>query len=271
MLTPDPAALDKLIDETLSSAKYKDICPDLVRAIGVQELSRRRTFKEAVKSTRNKLHQVSGAYLPGRQQYTHWYADLRQVPQQGEQAAIRDRCRYIMQNHASTRERLPILDTFYTTLLADLAPIHSMLDIACGLNPLAIPWMPLAQNATYYAYDIHQPLIDFLQQSMVLLGVEGYACTRDVLQDCPTHEVDVALLLKAIPCLEQVDKLASKRLLQQIRARVLLVSFPVHSLGGRSKGMSAYYTAHFQEMVRETDWQVHSYEFATELVFVVKK
>ncbi|HEY7414196.1 MAG TPA: hypothetical protein VH593_03320 [Ktedonobacteraceae bacterium] len=271
MLTPDPAALDKLIDETLTSAKYRDICPELVRSIGAQELFRRRTFKEAVKGTRNKLHQISGAYLVGRQQYTHWYADLQQAVQLGEQTAIRDRCRYIMQNHASTRERLPVLDAFYTTLLADFAPIHSMLDIACGLNPLAIPWMPLAKHATYYAYDIHQSLIDFLQQSMTLLGVEGHACTRDVLQDCPAHEVDVALLLKAIPCLEQVDKQASKRLLQAIRARVLLVSFPVHSLGGSSKGMSAYYAAHFHEMIRETGWQVHSYKFATEQVFVVVK
>lgn len=263
--------LDQLVSETLTGAKYRDVCPDLVRSIGAQELSRRRSFKEAVKSTRNKLHQVSGAYQPGRQQYARWYVDLQQATQQADQAAIRDSCRSIMSNHASTRERLPLLDTFYTTLLADFAPIHSVLDIACGLNPLAIPWMPLAGNARYYAYDIHQQLTDFLQQSMALLGIEGHACTCDILQDCPAHKVDVALILKAIPCLEQIDKQAGKRLLQAIRASVLLVSFPVHSLGGRGKGMSAHYTAHFHEMVRESGWQMRSYEFATELVFVVKK
>jgi 16S rRNA (guanine(1405)-N(7))-methyltransferase len=261
--------LDQLVAETLAGAKYRDVCPDLVRTIGARELARRRSFKEAVKSTRNKLHQVSGAYLPGRQQYARWYADLRQATQQADQAVIRDRCRSIMSHHTSTRERLPLLDIFYTTLLADLAPIHSVLDIACGLNPLAIPWMPLVEGARYYAYDIHQHLIDFLQQSMTLLGVKGHASMCDILQDCPTHEVDVALLLKALPCLEQVDKQAGKRLLQTIRARALLVSFPVHSLGGRGKGMSAHYAAHFHELVREIGWQVRFYEFATELVFVV--
>lgn len=266
------AGLERLVDETLASAKYRDICPDLVRSIGSQELARRRSFKEAVKSTRNKLHQVSGAYMVNHQQYAHWHSELQQAVSQGQPSAIRAICRQIMHNHASTRERLPLLDTFYTTLLADLPPIHSILDIACGLNPLAIPWMPLAAAASYYAYDIRQHLVDFLQLSITLLGLAGHAESRDIIQDCPEHEVDVALVLKTLPCLEQVEKQAGKQLLQRINARRLLVSFPVHSLGGRSgKGMITYYTAHFYEMIQDTGWRAQPYEFATELVFVVDK
>lgn len=271
MLKSDDEALDKLVNAVLSSTKYKDICADLVRSIGSQELTKRRSSKEALKATKNKLHQVGGAYLDGREDYTTWLSELAATAHLNDQAELRRTCRNIMAHHASTRERLPILDQFYSTILADIAPIHSVLDIACGLNPLAIPWLPLAENATYYACDIFAPLVDFLNRYLQLLPMRGYIQNRDVIQSCPTREVDVAFVLKTIPCLEQVDKHAGYHLLRTINAHYLVVSFPIHTLGGRSKGMATYYKTHFRELVDDAPWDVRTFEFATELVFVVRK
>src|SRR5207249_948451 len=144
---------------------------------------------------------------------------------------IKHVCRAIMDHHASTRERLPILDQFYATIFAELPPINSVLDLACGLNPLAIPWMPLMPNARYYAYDIYQPEIDFLNIALGMLGVEGHYESRDITQSPPEQHAALALILKTIPCLEQLDKQAGAHLLQTIDARYLLISFPIHSLG----------------------------------------
>ena len=47
--------------------------------------------------------------------------------------------------HSSTRERLPILEQFYARALADIPPARVVLDLACGLNPLALAWMPLGE------------------------------------------------------------------------------------------------------------------------------
>src|SRR5260370_19148966 len=114
----DQAALDRLVSDVLSSAKYRDISPDLVKNIGAQELLKRRSFKEALKSTKNKLHQVSGAYLDGRESYRQWLHKLSVIVESGNSVALRQECQQIMSHHASTRERLPILDQFYSTLLA---------------------------------------------------------------------------------------------------------------------------------------------------------
>jgi 16S rRNA (guanine(1405)-N(7))-methyltransferase len=263
--------LDRLVDEVLASAKYRDICPDLVRHIGAQELSKRRNHKEALKSTKNKLHQVSGAYLDGQDHYPRWLNQFQQVVLSGDRTILQQLCLDIMSHHTSTRERLPIMEQFYTACMADLAPVQRVLDIACGLNPLAIPWMPLAANASYYAYDIHQPMLDFLAQCMGMLGVRGHAEAIDVVQNCPMQEVDVALVLKTLPCLEQMDKQAGYSLLHALKARYMIVSFPVHSLGGMNKGMLAYYDAHFRELISNEPWEVRRVELATELVFVVKK
>ncbi len=263
--------LDDLVTAVLTSANYKHVSPDLVRNIASQELMKRRNLKDALKATKNKLHQVGGAYLDGRDDYSQWLNELKRVVQVGNQNDTRQVCKKIMSHHASTRERLPILDQFYTSILADLTPVHSILDLACGLNPLTLPWIPLAAGGHYYAYDIYQHIIDFLQKWLLMIQTEGHAQVCDLTQSYPTHPVDVALVLKTIPCLEQVDKQAGSRLLRSINARHLVVSFPIHSLGGKSKGMAMYYEAHFQELVEGEKWNIKKIEFATELVFVVTK
>ena len=263
--------VDEIVEAVLSSANYKFVSPDLVRGVASQEVVKRRTFKEALKATKNKLHQVGGAYLDGRDEYSLWLSLLRNAVQTGDSQQLRAACMRIMSNHASTRERLPILDQFYTPLLADLGPIHSVLDLACGFNPLALPWFPLAEGGQYYAYDIYQDVMEFLDQWLLLSHVDGHADTWNLVQSCPTQQVDVALVLKTLPCLEQVDKLAGQRLLKAISAKHMLVSFPLQSLGGKSKGMAAYYEEHFLRLVAEETWGIRKVVFPTELVFVVTK
>ena len=173
--------------------------------------------------------------------------------------------------HASTRERLPILDQFYAGIFSYLPPIHSVLDVACGLHPLAIPWMPLGEDAEYYAYDIYHGMMNFLHACLAIINMQGRTHVCDVIQQCPNYKVDLAFVLKTIPCLEQVDKSSGSRLLHTINADHLVVSFPVHSLGGKRKGMVEHYETHFRELVANEKWEIKKLEFSSELVFVVRK
>ena len=176
-----------------------------------------------------------------------------------------------MQTHASSRERLPILDEFYRETLAEIAPVRSVLDVACGLNPLAIPFMPLAVGATYTACDIYTDLADFLDQAFPLLGVSGSALALDVTRTIPPEQVDLALIVKAIPCLEQVEKGVGARLLAGVNADHVLVSYPARSLGGASKGMRENYAAQFDDLAAGRGWTIRRFDFANELAFLVTK
>lgn len=267
------------MSDVLASSKYRDIHPDLIRSIGLQELQKRRNFKDALKATKNKLHQVGGAYFHGHGEsatnFSGWLAELQHALQAGDQTELQRVSTQIMLNHASTKERISILEQFYSSIFADLQPIHSILDLACGLNPLALPWMKVADDIEYYAYDIYGHTMDFLNQYMQLASIRGQAQAADVLQACPTQEADVALLLKALPCLEQVDKKAAHALLGSLNAHYIVVSYPVHSLGGRIKGMIAHYEAQFHELINSythqstRKWEIQRYSFETELVFVL--
>ncbi len=268
------AHLAELCAAVLVSTRYRTVCPELVEVVGKQELIKRRNVKEAIKATKNKLHQIGGAYLALErvEDATTALATLRAALATGDQDVIRATCRQLMSYHASTRERLPILDEFYPRIFAALGPVQSVLDLACGLNPLALPWMPLPPNSTYHAYDIYQHITDLLDGWLQSTGCTGHARACDILQACPTHEADVALLLKTLPCLEQLEKQCGQRLLTALRTRLLVVSFPVHSLGGRNKGMSDYYEEYFRALVEQTSWHIrHRLEFATELVFLLER
>ena len=263
--------IEQLIEAILASSKYKSIDKDLVTYIGMQELARRHNLKEAIKATKNKLHQIGAAYQVSSPHYSFWLNELKQASLVGNHQLFLDTCRRIMGHHSSTRERLPILEQFYSTILAELPPINSVIDIACGLHPLSIPWMPLSEHAQYYAYDIYQDMIDFLNEYMTLLPVQGYGKVCNVLHYCPAQKVDVAFILKAIPCLEQVDKSAGLRLLESINADHLVVSFPARSLGGKKKGMVTNYEASFYELIANKTWSIQRFEFPSELVFLITR
>ena len=49
----------------------------------------------------------------------------------------------------------------------------AILDLACGLNPLALPWIPLSPGGQYYACDIYADLAGFIRQFLSHLGVPG--------------------------------------------------------------------------------------------------
>ncbi len=264
------AALAQLTEGVLAGAKYRHVAPELVQLIGAQELAKRNNLKAAIKATKNKLHQITGAYWQGKPAYDEWLALLQAAADSPDGKLLQSTCRTLMAHHASTRERLPLLPVFYATLFAGLPPIRSVLDLACGLNPLTLPWMDLAAEARYYACDVNQEQIDFLQQTLPLLGVTGEAFLCDLLQTVPQQPVDVALLFKTIPCLEQVDRAIGPRLLTALNAKTIFVSFPAQSLGGHNKGMIDSYSAHFATLldaVGETQWSVEQFSFTTETVF----
>ncbi len=265
-MSEDDKALDSLAESIASTVKYKNVSPELVRSIGAQELAKGLPRKAAVKATKSKLHQVAGAYQSQRIDYEE---ALKLLQTAGSPEEWRESCREIMRLHASTRERLPILEKFYHTVLASISPPRRVLDIASGLNPLASSWMPLPDDVSYVAYDIYSDMMQFLQEYMQLAELDGRAAVRDVIHNPPQEPADLALLLKTLPCLEQVEKGASNRLLDTIQARYLLISYPVSSLGGRQKGMVATYDAQFEAMSVERSWTTQRFLFSSELAFLV--
>ena len=268
---------ESLAKQVVANPKYQAINPSLVLRLSQEAVDKGLVGKPAVKYVRNKLHQVAGAYFKQKINYPSAKASLTRLPEDRNSHQVKDYCQKWMGAHTSTGERLPILEDFFQTCLSAIAPINSVLDLACGLNPLAIPWMPLAHNVRYDACDIYLDMLDLIDSFFKHINLLGHTHPCDLVSSIPsntleeTQKAHVAFLLKSIPCLEQMDKSVAGRLLEDIPAEHILVSFPVHSLGGRPKGMKHYYWEHFQDIVTGNNWQVKEFIFTSELAFLVSK
>jgi 16S rRNA (guanine(1405)-N(7))-methyltransferase len=266
--------VEQIVANVQASQKYRNVCVDTIRRIAAEEWAKRRMAKRAVKvaikATKSRLHQAYGAYETSLN-YDQAYHALQAAYAEGTAEATQMVCHRLLAQHTSTRERLPILDRFYAEIFSHTGVPLSLLDLACGLNPLSLPWMGLSGEAAYSAYDIDAERIGFIQRYFDLAGLRGHAHLQDVINDLPAERADVALLLKSATCLERQRRGSILALLNGLKARHIVISFPVRSLGRREKGMLTHYTRTFAEMVEGRPWAVTRLDFHTELVYIVEK
>ncbi len=263
-----PEALAATITAIQQNKQYATIDANLVERIAREELAKRTNKKEVVKHARSRLRQAGTAYFKRQINYQRALEQLQTATALDTQKAA---CRDIMALHTSTAERLDILDDLFATLSQHLPPATSVLDIACGLNPLTIPWQSLEKDATYYAVDIFADMMQFLSKAIPLLGRTGQATAASVIPDVPISTVDVAYIFKAISCLEQLDPNAGELLLHGLNAKHIVATFPLQSLGGRKKGMLNTYQARMATLTHDQPWTVKEFIFNTELVYIIEK
>jgi 16S rRNA (guanine(1405)-N(7))-methyltransferase len=262
--------VEQIVANVRASLKYRGVCTRTIWRIAEEEWAKRGQLKRAIKATKTRLHQAYGAY-ESRVDYERAYRALDTAYTVATPEAIRTACHRLLSRHASTSERLSILDRVYAEIWERTGIPRSLLDVACGLNPLSLPWMGLSAGSQYHAYDIDADRVAFLNRYLVLAGMDARARVQDVICDPPAERADVALLFKASTCLEHQRKGSTLSLLNALDVSYVVVSFPVKSLGQREKGMREHYARTFREAISDRPWRVTHLAFATELVFIVDK
>lgn len=263
---PEPA-LERLVAEVLARPKYAGLLPAFVAWVGRRELGRARSHAQALQATRRRLHLAVGAYA-GR---PHWARVADRLEADAAQGDLRTACRRALACHASTRERLAGLERFARRALGEPGRVRSVLDLACGLQPLALPWMGFPPEVRYRACDVDRGLLGVVERFFRLAGTDGRAFACNLLEECPRDEADLGLLLKALPALEELGPGTTRRLLRELRVRCLLVSFPAASLGGRRRGLAAAHEARFLELVAGEPWRVEGVRLPDEAVFRLER
>ena len=257
----------EVVDRVLRSSRYRDVDPSLLARLAEEELPRARNTDDAVKRVKRRLHQAVGAFratMPPDALAAAWSGSL-------VAPTFRAACADALRAHASTRERLPHLDAFYAGIWALTGVPRRLLDLGCGLNPLTLPWMGLAADATYSALDVDRRPLATVEAFLALVGQPHSIQTRDVVEAPPTEEADVALMLKLTTTLDRQDPEAAARLIDALRVRHAMVSFPKQTLGGRGRGMERTYRERLQRLVAEVPRvsAVAEASVPNELVFVL--
>lgn len=263
------ADVEAVVTAVKESAKYGDTSEATIRELAQEAVRQHRKTKAAIKAVRARLHSIMAPYL-GDPDYEAAAAQLAAAFAAGDEAAIDTICLDCLSAHLSTRERLPILSDFYARIFAVTGKPRALLDIACGLNPLALRWMDLPRPFSFYAYDIHEPRIAFINHYFRLEGLAPLAQVQDVAMQPPRPAADVALFLKEMPRFERNYGGRGRPLLEAIRARYLVVSYPtVSTHGGRN--LTDRYREFMYQLIQGHNWPVTELLFTGELVFIVEK
>jgi 16S rRNA (guanine(1405)-N(7))-methyltransferase len=175
-----------------------------------------------------------------------------------------------MRSPASTRARLRFLDTLYRRIGEATGMPTTLLDVGCGLGPLALPWMGIGA-ATYVATDVDRRPLQTVDAFLEMVGQPHSVRAMDVVATIPDDRADVALLLKLAPTLDRQDPGAAVRLIRGLNVRHSVVSFPARSLGGRGKGMERTYRERLDRLIEESGRATATTEVSVsnELIFVL--
>jgi len=237
--------------------------PALVARLAAEELPKARNADDAVKRVKRRLHQAVGAFTSGARMATEpWPVE--------DPEALRAACLAAMRRHASTRERIAHLETFYSKIWQHTGVPRSILDLGCGLGPLALPWMGVG-DARYVATDVDEGAIGVVGSFLDAIGQPHRVETRDLVDGALDEEADVGLLLKLVTTLDRQHRDAASRLLQGLRTGHAVVSFAARSLGGRGGGRVRTYRERLERLATDSG-RVRAIEEASvpnELVFVL--
>ena len=266
-----PRVISELVDKIAGSRSYRKtgIPRRTIEDVLDREFIRFPKEAEALKSARAILHNIMAPYL-GDPDYTAESIKLEGIIASQDRAAIKNFCLEILARHDSTRERIPYLHEFYKTILEVAQRPHTILDLACGLNPFALPFMGLPEGVEYHAYDIHQPRVDLINSFFNSQNVQPLAETRDVLLDPPEIVSDAAFLFMEAHRMEKRRKGCSRELVKALNVKVTLISLPNRSLDGQ-RDLHQRMDALFGQISADSGGETGSRAFPGETLYWIRK
>ncbi len=257
---------NELLDKLLRSKNYRDVCPDTVRRVWSDCEKRYKRAKDVEKAAREALHGITGAFMtPQEARQLAW--DMQAWHVDKTDTGL-DR---MLSRHASTRERLPLsdMDALYGRIFAITGRLRSVLDLACGINPLYLG----ARGVDTVGVDISGAAVCAVNCFRDSYRMPVSAICADLLCPgaIPKEPFDAALLFKLLPLLERQESGGAARVLRAVNAPRLVVSFPTRTLGGRSVGMAANYARWMEAHLPEGMRILEHFETSNELFYIIEK
>ena len=248
--------MNELFEKLSASKKYRDVCPDTVRRILEECAQKYKKDKDIEKAVREKLHGITSAFMTEKE-----YKNALKLAEEGA-------LEQLLGCHASTRERLPLadMDAAYDRIFKAAGEPASILDLACGMNPIYLRRRLPGSRIVG---------VDISGQSMAVIEK---ACDAEIHHgdllcegSIPKERFDLALLFKILPLLDRQQAGSADRVLKEIDAKSIAVSFPTRTLGGRNVGMAENYGKWMEEHLPGNRRVKAKFETANELFYILEE
>ncbi len=240
---------DEIFAKLCANRKYGDVHPDAIRRAVEDARRRYRKPKDVEKAARERLHGITSAFN-----------GLRGADSVDDLEAL-------LALHASTRERLPLarMDSLYRRVFEITGAPESVLDLACGLNPL---YLLRRCGCRVTGVDLSRSCVELLSREPGFTGVWGDLLSEETI---PSGRFHIALLFKALPLLERQKAGSAMEIMRRIDAADLIVSFPTRTLGGRGVGMERGYSEWMESHIPANRAVAARFTDENELFYILKE
>ena len=250
-----------------ASKKYNRVCPETITRIVQNEIGKFKSEKDVVKSVKNKLHIITGAFA-GEECINRAFKLL-----ETSDANPADETIYkILALHASSAERTTFMGDMYKDIFVVTGAEGPILDIACGFNPFCIPLIPELTRNKYRATDINIKITELLNRFFALTGLDAQAYATDIIYKIPDFYTHNVFLFKTLPLLERQQKGFSKKLIDRLDSGFFSITFPTKTLSGKNVGMYKFYNEFMENCFAKTEFEYClQKEYSNEILYIIRR
>ena len=252
--------VQKRLEETLKHNTWK-----IPETLTERQLPKNKAIKEIVSQVRGQLREVYGVFK----------REDTIIPKEFNTEELNQ----LLVSHQSSYERIDYYETIYANIFAileeqGLEQEYSLMDLACGYNPLSYDYLPRIPKKVFVG-DLSTTDMELIQSFFDARKIPGTAIYLDLLEESAmkkisTEHYDVCFLFKALDSLEAIKRHSSKALLDKLAAKFVVVSFALKSIGGKNKiGDNKRWW--FEGFCKAQGWSFETFSVENELFYVVKK
>jgi len=172
----------------------------------------------------------------------------------------------LLETHSSTAERLE----FYPILKEKLNKIgvRSILDLGCGLNPIALA----SPQIKYFASDIQEDELTLIDKFFKKHNIKGKVFVYDlrkISNDLP--EADICILFKILDLLDNKKKRGklTEKILKKVPCKKILVSFSTRKLSGKPMNYPKRFW--FENVLEKLKFDYKKFESKNEVFYLIEK
>jgi 16S rRNA (guanine(1405)-N(7))-methyltransferase len=204
-------------------------------------LARTRAFKDAASRAREKIYYSLRQYRTDAEGAKANVAALEELADDATPSEREEATRRVMQGHASTRERIENCAAFYEQVFSLAGEPQSIIDIGCGVQPLAFPFDGLGSSVeVYIAADKDAAAVRAVNAHARFLGpgrlralawdiADGW---EPLVELAGVETFDLALMLKLVPVVKRLDP-SLLETLARAPAKLMLVTGAAMSMTKR--------------------------------------
>jgi len=226
----------------------------------ILEKPKAKQYKKLMQVIRGQLHKIHGSFQTTKK------GKREELAKYFTPTTIKK----LLTTNRSTKERLAIYPTLYKKLFAITKKPASILDLGCGLNPLAFPYMQL-KKVTYFAYDIDKEDCSYSNQYFSKTkAITGKATVADIRKISTFPLTDVTLLFKILDPVDQgKGHKRSEHLIKKLRSPWIIASFSTTTVSG--KAMRHPYRGWFERMLHRLQLPFKKVTTPNEVFYLINK